>query len=1570
MSENKDIQGKSTQITGLKKSVHKTILKDGEYHHLKNGVVSSFEGDIPFIQNAPSNIECVTLPLDYKVIGSKFIKEKDYHILFLANSISKKSEIGIFNGKECKYSTIVNQNCLNFNTKYPIKCVYKIKNCELHIYFEDNLNKDRHINLDDLPYIKKEINGCLINTEIFDCDIINIQNNLTPPVVKPSSPIESGALFSGVYQFAICYSNINGDEQSSYYSKTNPMPIYEDSFLNFKNIEGSQPNKITNKAIPLTFSNLDIKYDYFNLAVIKTIQGTPTYELVVTLPISTKKYLYTGREITKLLSIDKVVGLYPDYYNSKTITNANNYLIRANMSTQDEANYQPLANLIELNWAVIRKKADTFETSYKNPINSVEIKGYQRGEVYPFGIQFLLSNGRKTSVFHIPGRKPKPTELLIYTKDNIPPDQLCNFYEFTSEKECDSQEVNELYHWQVYDTSSITEEFSPDELTKCGGEVIARGEFAYWESTDSYPCNIDVYQDLAGQKIRHHKFPTNNTIYHHNKPYDGNPSSTISNNFEVDNLYIYPIGIELKKSMDSYLFTAVNRGILTKEEADLIIGYEIVRGDRTNNKSIIAKGLMYNMRYYTDVDPSGNKLNNVLYPNYPFNDLREDKYLRDDVTGNNTTEYYEIDNIQPVGYLTGFNISTGIWNNPYPVTFVLDRDIPGSIETFTVLFSKIGVGLYTNYQMTVRFYEGDALEDFAITIGTPFWETPTYSNNYKKDFFTFHSPDTSFKKPFLGQELNLHAVEYGVSKGRFYSVEGHPKFKSSNRSDSANYALSFKAIGDYNNYSPISINNWRRKLKDISYLIGNNFTKLPNTDDKINNRFRESSVGFKLNCDLDDPIIIDESRYTISQEGLCKCKEYITDRNRDNKDSFEVDSICTESYKYISSYYGSLKQNIPNQYGQIDTIKYVLTGSYFNIEHPRPLIFGGDTFITRFSLRRKNSFFSLNFINQSPIGVSYKNSIYHNLLTPVYIASNEKGGALGGEFNIDWKTSKLDCTVDTGGILSNTRNRNGYFYLFSNGIANFFVESDINTELRYSLNNIWDTWYPKLKNTNEWDFMEEIKSPIDYDNSYYYNFDYSKQNTEEALFPQIPDFNPNNQCKNTHPRRIVYSKQDNEESSADNWLVTLGNNYYDVDSYLGSILDVEAIDTFKVLVRCENGSLVFNAYDTLQLDQSTITVGTGGMFSQRPQTFAETDTGYGGSQSKWAIDVTQFGTFYTEFKRGRIYNFTSQLDEISTNGMFDWFQENMSFKILQKIPNVNLDNPYTGIGYTSTFDNRLNIWFLTKKDYILNNNSELGNITLDENKNILYKGYPADFANKKLWKNVGWTISYSPIYKAWISFHSFLPNYYIEDINKFFTGIQDGVIYKHWDKFTFQTYYKKLYPFEYMITTANEQQTSILQSVEYNLKVQKYLNSNYQDLYENHKINFNKAIISTDNQSSGLLNLIRKDNSNPFHSLKYPIKNADSVDVLYSKIEGHKYRINQFADLVLDKNNNVPIFLHDENGVDRYVNNVDYNKIKNLTKKNQKFRNEFFDITFINDKESDYKFIIKSHLNKTLKSIR
>jgi len=1583
MSENKDIQGKSTQIVGLKKSIHKSVLKDGEYHHLKNGMVSSFEGDMPFIQNAPSNLECLQLPKGFVLIGSKYIKENNFHLICLVNPTTNASQIVYFYPDSCTMDTRIDNKCLGFSVNHPIKISYKYKNCNLYVSLVDGNNRDRYINMDNPPKDKyfDPSSKCYKEIEAsFACDKINIQNDLVPPVVKISNVIESGALSSGVYQFAVCYANINGDEQSSYYSKTNIVPIFQDRFGGYETVEGSKANQLTDKAIVVNFSNLDVRYNYINLAVIKTVQGTPTYELVATLPISTEEYIYTGREVTKLLSIDKLLTLYPDYYNSKTVTTANNYLIRANMSTQDETNYQPLANLIELEWVVVRKKADTFETTYKNPTNTTDYLGYQRGEIYSFGIQFLLSNGRKTSVFHIPGRKAKASDLVKYTKDTIPSGESCNFYEFTDKENCSVSDVSELYHWQVYDTATIRHRVDESILDKCSTDVVAYGDFAYWESTDNYPCNEEVYGSLAGTPIRHHKFPSNNTIHHHNSPYDWSVSG-VSQAFENENTFIYPIGIRLKNNdsanpgISKYIKQVVQYGILTQEEADLIVGYEIVRGDRTGNKSIIAKGLLYNMRTYTDINASTGQAIRKYFPNYPFNDLRPDPYLTN--AGFETSDFATI-TVDADGSAT-YKLIDGdpllanggdVFLNPYVADIILS--LPNGLsdytplEPFTIIYRKHQGMFAQYYSARFNFYgsDRDYIDDFTAESD---W-TPNLSplDTYEKDVFTFHSPDTHFKQPFLGQELNLHSVEYGSSRGRFDKVEGHPFLKPAIVSKSANYACAFKSIGDYNNFKPISKTNLRRSLRQANYLLGNSSTRFQDDDTIINNRFRESSVGLKLNCDLTDPSIEDESRYTVGSDDKCECKIKTDDKIIGYKDSFEIDSQCSEDYKWISSYYGSLKNYIPNQYGQIDTLKYCLTGKYNNV-YDRNVIFGGDTFITRFSLKRKNAFFSVNFIGMSPVGMTYRDAKYHNVLSPRFYVTNERGGILT-DYVIDGGESILDCTK---GSATPGGSNNGFFYLFSTGIVNFFVESSINTELRYSGANLQDTWYPKLKNTTWYDWMEELKVSINLDNTYLYNFDYSKQNTEEALFPQAADFKPNSKCKNTHPRRIVYSKQDNEESSADNWLVFPANNYYDVDSNLGAIVDVQALDSQRVLVRCENGSQIFNAFDTLQLQTTSVTLGTGGMFANRPMTFAETDTGYAGSISKWVMDTSQFGSFFLDYPRGKVFQYTGQLEEISNLGMFDWFANNLSLKfekILNKIPNNNLfnkDNPYYTVGYTSIFDNRFNLWFLTKKDYILKNDKDIKYLSIDSRGNLLFKDKLNNF-NSSIWKECGWTISYSPIYKSWISYHSFLPNFYLDGKNEFFSG-KDS-IFKHWDKTSFQKYYNIPYPFEFTITTSKEQLTSILQSIEYNLKVQKYLNGDYQDLYENHNINFNKAIISTDNQSSGLLNLIKKDNMNPYQSIQYPKVNSDSLDILYSKIEGHKYRINQFADLVLDKNNNIPIFLNDENGVDKVPNNIDYSKINTFN--NQKFRNEFFDITLINDKVSEYKFILKSLINKTLKSLR
>src|SRR5690606_29331995 len=107
-------------------------------------------------------------------------------------------------------------------------------------------------------------------------------------------------------------------------------------------------------------------------------------------------------------------------------------------------------------------------------------------------------------------------------------------------------------------------------------------------------------------------------------------------------------------------------------------------------------------------------------------------------------------------------------------------------------------------------------------------------------------------------------------------------------------------------------------------------------------------------------------------------------------------------------------------------------------------------------------------------------------------------------------------------------------------------------------------------------------------------------------------------------------------------------------------------------------------------------------------------------------------------------------------------------------------------------------------------------------------------------------------------------------------------------------------------------------------------------------------------------------------SLLYPQTNTSvpldpSIDTLYSKVEGNKFRLNQFFDIVTDKTNGLPIFRNSLNGVDQEPINLNYNKVNNEALKTQKFRNSWFDVFLKQDESSEHKMVLNLLLNKTNK---
>ena len=173
------------------------------------------------------------------------------------------------------------------------------------------------------------------------------------------------------------------------------------------------------------------------------------------------------------------------------------------------------------------------------------------------------------------------------------------------------------------------------------GVVVGYGDMGYWESTEKYsddkpliwnssshcwtgqlgnsPITVNGSQwypnDLCGQQIRHHKFPDNSLVDSNGNPiglhYRPNPG------INTQELKIRIMGV----TFENIILPVDNDGNLIPN----IVGYEILRGSREGNRTILAKGMINNFRTYAlpeyPLGLSGTSIQQALYANYPFNTI-------------------------------------------------------------------------------------------------------------------------------------------------------------------------------------------------------------------------------------------------------------------------------------------------------------------------------------------------------------------------------------------------------------------------------------------------------------------------------------------------------------------------------------------------------------------------------------------------------------------------------------------------------------------------------------------------------------------------------------------------------------------------------------------------------------------------------------------------------------------------------------------------------------------------------------------------------------------------------------
>jgi hypothetical protein len=877
----------NTANTGLNLDLTVNQIPKGSLTYALNASVENFDASSVNYQNEPGNELCLNFPDGYQLIGEHSIYEKNKHIFFLANPHTGGSEIGYMDNNDCAYHTLVNAPCLNFNIHYPIhKAVHRITNCTTEVYWTDGYNPRRYIDIDNVPYVLKS-NSDLCDpkyTNELDCNRLKIQPNFSIPELEVVDVVNGGDLTAGTYQFAIQYSDPNGFGYSSYYSVTNPTPIANTDIttLNF--------NYQVGKSIRLNISNLDVsgQWQYFNLAVIKTVNDITSVELIGTYFIDKpqKTFTYTGQAQTQIkLTADDIFEKFPYYEIAQDLTAVRDVLVWDQLTSIDRINYQQIANQINLEWESYRIPNTE---DYSDEINATNLRGYLRDEVYAFEIVFLLKNGKQTDGFHIPGRIATPNDLVPVYPTNA---------DFIGEP---NPETGTSPYWKIYNTATLTD-FSPtySPATSYKGPY-QYGQFSYWESLDTYPCNKEVWGDLAGQPIRHHKFPDVSVSPIFESAIFGGASGMV-----MQKDAIFPIGVRINTAQIYSLITTSN---LTQDQKDNIAAFKIVRGNRSTNRSIVAKGIIRNVGKY---DREGTE---YYYPNYPYNDLNKDKFLL------SKSNAYTIP-LGTSGDIVCRNFTVTVASLPSSGPFVLEYIDCTTTETVTVESTTVGEilsictlsfptptvkqGTANIKANTYKIYElaspdGTAFAfneaAFASTVpptpgesavsvtGSAIVYSTTYprylsgsvtytinetasvgeglcspppldgfGDNGSKYRMVFNSPETSFGQPFLGNILKLENVVFGAGRAHFVQVQKNAQYKLISREAQQDAMANSNGIAsitaDYNAsalfsayqaYLTIYINGITRR----NYAYSFNSIASYDYSDVINNNISDPSTGF------------------------------------------------------------------------------------------------------------------------------------------------------------------------------------------------------------------------------------------------------------------------------------------------------------------------------------------------------------------------------------------------------------------------------------------------------------------------------------------------------------------------------------------------------------------------------------------------------------------------------------------------------------------------------------------------------------------------------------------------------
>jgi len=605
----------------------------------------------------------------------------------------------------------------------------------------------------------------------------------------------------------------------------------------------------------------------------------------------------------------------------------------------------------------------------------------------------------------------------------------------------------------------------------------------------------------------------------------------------------------------------------------------------------------------------------------------------------------------------------------------------------------------------------------------------------------------------------------------------------------------------------------QRNIDKAKYLIP---AVVSVDNDSINNWQRESSVYIRTdgnkpglpfpNDSVNTPDIEEYSRFTISEAGKCN-------------------SPGEEEDIRVVAYYASMKKEFINQWGSMYSYETIDTGyiHIFDLDDDFT-VFGGDTFISRFAFKTKLPFFIGNRVKAPDDSDIFYDEIgnvgypkyWHSarsVLEDYIVPPNKADDSPGTLVNIiSYKAHNFDCPNDTsyspstittsttmhpyfGTVEEGDSERtfyDGYFYLFAYGIPNFYCETSYNLDLRQAFNNREGDFWPHVSNAIPDDWLQESFVSIANDNTYYYNSTFSKQN-KENYFSHLPPEWEEKLCYIYYPFKTIYSdkESDNPDNRVNTWRIYRASSYFDFPQNYGALTSLDGIQDRAILARFENKTLLYGNLLTIDTSNPQAAyMGNPKLFDNDipPVDFADTDLGYMGSQHKFLLKTPQ-GQITIDAKRGHIFIINgTKVKEISGfgSGMDRFLTDHLSFEILKYFPDyestvndekivirgVDIDNHYKGVGLHGVYDSKYERIIITKLDFIPTSDD----VKYDTDSKQFYietesgKRQTIYLNDRDYFCNKSWTLSFNINTGTWISFHTYLPCFYVGENNFFYSG--------------------------------------------------------------------------------------------------------------------------------------------------------------------------------------------------------